>query len=76
MATMLAASLLRWTPGHGLRVELISLLLRLSLAVLADAIVACFLMAILAVCVRESDVLYSTPTGTPDDSQPRTADNP
>lgn len=76
VATVLAGSLLRWTPGHGLRVELISLLLRLSVAAIADAIVVCFLMAILATCIRESDALYAKPAGRPDDSQPRTADNP
>lgn len=68
--------LLEWTPGHGLRVELMSLVLRLGLAMLIDAILACFLLAILAACVRRADALYATPAGAPDESQPRTADNP
>jgi hypothetical protein len=76
VATVFAGPFLDWTPGHGLRVELMSLLLRLSLAALVDAIFVCFLMAILAACARQSDAFYATPAGTPDESQPRTADNP
>ena len=75
-ATVLTGSLIEWTPGHGLRVEMLSLVLRLSLAVLVDAAVVCLLLAILAVCVRRTDSLYSTPAGTPDESQPRTVDRP
>jgi hypothetical protein len=41
-----------------------------------DATVVCLLLAILAACVRQADALYSTPAGTPDDSHPRTVDNP
>jgi hypothetical protein len=75
-ATVGTSSLLDWTPGHGLRVELISLSLRLSLATLIDATLACFLLATLAACVQRADALYATPAGTPLESQPRTADNP
>jgi hypothetical protein len=79
-ATVGTGSLLRWTPGHGLRVELISLALRLGLAALIDAILVCFVLAILAACVRQSDALnsarYAAPGGTPDESQPRTVDTP
>jgi len=69
-------SLLQWTPGHSLRVQIISLILRLRLAVLVDAVLVCLVLAILAACVRQSDALYATPAGTPDESQPRTVDNP
>jgi hypothetical protein len=76
VATVSIGSLLQWTPGHGLRVELISVAIRLSLAALIDVVLVCFLMAILAARVRQSDALYATPAGTPDESQPRTVDNP
>jgi hypothetical protein len=76
VATVSTGSLLEWTPGHGLRIEVISLALRLSLAALIAALVACFLLAILAACVRQSDAHYTAPAGTPDESQPRTVDNP
>jgi hypothetical protein len=75
-ATVLTGSLVEWTPGHGLRVEAMSMVLRLSLVVLVDAVVVCLLLALLAACVRQTDALYSTPTGTPDESQPRTVDKP
>jgi hypothetical protein len=75
-ATWLTGSMIQWTPGHGLRVEMVSLILRLTFAVLVDAAVVCLVLAILAACIRQSDALYETPAGTPDDSQPRTVDNP
>ena len=75
-AVVLTDSLVQWTPGHGLRVEILSLILRLTLAVLIDATAVCLLLAILASCVRQTDALYVTPAGMPDESQPRTADNP
>ena len=78
-ATAITGALVNWTPGHGLRVEMLSLVLRLTTAVLVDAAVVCLLLAILAACVRRSDEAgapYSTPAGTPDLSQPRTVDNP
>ena len=78
-ATAITGALVNWTPGHGLRVEMLSLVLRLAAAALVDAAVVCLLLAILAACVHRSDEAgapYSTPTGTPDLSQPRTVDNP
>jgi hypothetical protein len=74
-ATAVTGSLMAWTPGHGLRVEMVSLVLRLSVVILVDATVACFLLAILAACVRQA-MLYAAPAGTPVTSQPRTADKP
>lgn len=75
-ATAISGSLMRWTPGHGLRVEALSLLLRLTLALLVDGTVVCLLMAILAVSVRRTDAIYFTPEGTPEESHPRTVDHP
>jgi hypothetical protein len=75
-ATVLAASLIDWTPGHGLRIELVSLVVRLAVAVLIVAAITCLLLVIVAACVRQTDGLYSTPAGTPAESQPRIADNP
>jgi len=75
-ATALTGALTLWTPGHGLRIEMLSLILRLGLAILVNATAVCLLLSILAVCVRRTDALYSTPAGTPDDSQPLTVDNP
>jgi hypothetical protein len=77
--TLLTTSLMQWTPGHGLRVEMLSLLLRLGVTVVADAAALCLLLATLAACVRRADVNaapYNASAGTPDESQPRTADNP
>jgi hypothetical protein len=75
-ATALTGSLMQWTPSRGLRVEMLSLVLRLSIAVLVNAVVVSLLLAILAACVRRSDMLYATPAGTPDESQPRTVESP
>jgi hypothetical protein len=74
--TLLTTSLMQWTPGHGLRVEMAGLALRLSVATLIDAILACFLLAVLGAYVMRADASYATPAGTPNESQPRTADNP
>ncbi|HEY4381861.1 MAG TPA: hypothetical protein VGN01_16045 [Acidobacteriaceae bacterium] len=75
-ATVLAGSLIEWMPGHGLRIEMASLILRLSVAALVDATVVCLLLAILAACIRQTNTSYSTPEGTPVESQPRTVENP
>jgi hypothetical protein len=75
-ATGITGALLGWTPGHGLRVEMISLVVRLAVATLVDAVLVCLVLAVLAECVRRVDAIYSTTAGTPDESQPRTVDNP
>jgi len=74
--TIVTGSLMNWTPGRGLRVEMLSVILRLTFAILFDAVLVCFLLATLAVCIRQADALYSTLAGTPDESQPRTVENP
>jgi hypothetical protein len=74
-ATAITGALVNWTPGHGLRVEMLSLVLRLAAAALIDAAVVCLLLAILAACMYQSDEA-GAPYSTPDLSQPRTVDNP
>jgi hypothetical protein len=76
-ATVITGSLIEWTPGHGIRVEMLSLALRLSLAALIDTVAVCLLLTILATCVRQADAAFHlAPAGTPDESQPRTAGSP
>jgi hypothetical protein len=79
-AAVITDLLMQWTPGRGLRVEMLSLVLRLSFTVLLDATLVCFLLAMMAVFVRHADLPeaapQSTPAGTPEESQPRTADSP
>lgn len=86
-AVALTIGLMRWTPAHGLRIEALSLVLRLGFILLADGVVACLLLAILTACARQENVqgflhgdssnaVHSTPGGTPEESQPRTVDNP
>jgi hypothetical protein len=54
-----------WTPGHGLGVELFSLIVRLGFVVILDGAVISLLLAILA-------QTQAIPDGTPEASQPRT----
>jgi hypothetical protein len=78
-ASVFSGTVLGWTPGHGLRIEMTSLVFRLTAVVLVDAVVVCLGLAMLATFARESDqpdAAHSTVAGTPDDSQPRTADAP
>lgn len=76
VATLITGALMAWLPLQGLWAEMFSLGLRLTLAALFDGIIACWLLATLAVCVRRSDAGYATPAGGPDDSQPRTIETP
>jgi len=75
-ATVITGSVMGWTPGHGLGIEMVSLVLRLSATVLVDAAVVSLLLAILAVCVQRGDIGYETPAGTPVESQPRIVEEP
>jgi len=76
VATLCTGALMAWMPLDGLWAEMLSLGLRLSVAALFDGIVACWLLATLAVCVRRADSGYATPAGGPDDSQPRIVETP
>lgn len=79
-ATTLTSSLINWTPGHGLRREMLSLALRLSAAIIFDAIALSLVLAVIAACCRsiadDAASAQSTPAGTPDLSHPRTTDTP
>lgn len=75
-ATTITSALMRWTPGHGLGAEMFSLASRLAVAVLLDAVVLSLLLTILTACVREPAEPYIALEGTPDESQPRTVDEP
>jgi len=78
-ASLFSGTVLGWTPGHGLRVEMMSLVLRLTTVVLVDAVMVCLGLTMLAAFARQGDApdaVHSTPAGMPDDSQPRTADAP
>jgi hypothetical protein len=76
IATLITGALMAWMPLHGLWPEMFSLGLRLAVAIVFDGIIACWLLATLAVCVRRADAGYATPEGGPEDSQPRTAETP
>jgi hypothetical protein len=77
-APIVTTSLIGWTPGHGLRREMASLILRLGTAILFDAVVLCLLLCAIAACCREvvSDEAQAAPAGIPEESQPRTTGNP
>lgn len=76
VASVFTTSLMHWLPGSTLRMQMLSLLLRLVVVVLVDATIASFLFVIAAAGVRQSDAFYSTPAGTPEDSHERTAEIP
>ena len=77
-ASIVTTSLIDWTPGHGLRREMVSLILRLGTAILFDAVVLCLLLCAIAACCRDvvSDAVQAAPAGIPEESQPRIAGNP
>lgn len=76
LASLFTGALMRWLPLHGLWPEMFSLGVRLSIAILCDGIIACWLLATLAVLTRRANAAYATPAGGPDDSQPRTVEAP
>lgn len=78
-AIVLTTVLLSWTPGHGLRAEILSLILRLALLLAADGALLCFFLAVVAACILRAEtppLPYIVPAGTPEPSQPRTVVNP
>jgi hypothetical protein len=76
VATLITGALMGWLPLQGLWPEMFSLGLRLTIAALFDGIIACWLLATLAVCVRRAEAAYAMPAGGPDESQPRTVEAP
>jgi MFS family permease len=75
-AGALTGLLLRWTPGHGFWIELTSLLLRLGLAIVLDAPVACLILCVPAACLRRVEEAYRNVAGGPETSQDLTAEAP
>jgi hypothetical protein len=71
-ASFLTGVVMQWTPGRGLAIEMISLIVRLSGVVIVDAIFAVGVLAVIAVCIQRSESIYATPAGIPDESQLRT----
>ncbi|WP_114208075.1 hypothetical protein [Acidisarcina polymorpha] len=76
VVTMITARLVEWTPGHGLRVEALSLVLRLVVVVIVDAVLVCYVLAVIATLVVRSEDGQATPEGSPERSQPRSVDMP
>lgn len=76
--SQLTSALIKWTPGHGLGVEFLSLILRLGVVVLLDLVLTCFLFTTATAIVLRSDeragteVTHSVPNGNPAPSQLRT----
>lgn len=75
-ASLLTGSILQWVPGQTLRVEMVSLVVRLLAVVAIDTAVVCMFLLIVAACVRQSGAAYAAVAGTPVDSQERTVDMP
>jgi hypothetical protein len=80
-AAIFTGAVLHWMPFRGLGPEVMSLAVRLTVVSIFDAIVVCWLLASLAVCVRRADAAYLAPGaassgGGPDESQPLTTEAP
>jgi hypothetical protein len=75
-ASKITDLLTNWTPGHGLSIEMLSLILRLSIVLLLDAWITLFILAVTAACIQQVDTSYKTPEGGPDVNQPFTAEAP
>jgi hypothetical protein len=76
IVTLITEAMIEWTPGHGLRVETISLVFRLGAVAIIDAISACFVLAVITAIVTRSEGAQAIPGGTPEPSQPRSVDIP
>ncbi len=64
-----SGALLAWTPGHNLRIQVVSLLLRLPIAIGVDAVAVALLLQAMAGAVSSDQ---STGSEEPVSSQPRT----
>lgn len=76
VSTFVTRLLLHWTPGHGLRLEMLSVALRLGLILVTDVVVVCMLLSILTVAARVSNSETITPAGIPPARKPLTAEIP
>jgi hypothetical protein len=56
IAFAVSGKLMGWTPGHGLMAEMLSLLVRLGFVFTLDVLLACFVLAVIAVGLRRSEV--------------------
>jgi hypothetical protein len=65
LATTVTGKMMDWKPGHGISVELFSLITRLGFVVVLDGAVISLLLAILV-------QTQAMPDGTPEASHPRT----
>jgi len=54
VAFVISGRLMDWTPGHGLMGEMLSLLMRLGFAFTVNVLLACFVLAVIAVGVRRN----------------------
>jgi hypothetical protein len=76
IVTVITQSLIEWTPGHGLRVEATSLVLRLGTVAIIDAAFGCFVLAVVTEVVVRLELRHAIPVGTPELSHPRSVDIP
>jgi hypothetical protein len=76
IVTSLTHAVVEWTPGHGLRIEAISMVLRLGGVAIIDLVLICFVLAVITVIVTRFEARHTTPGGTPETSQPRSVDIP
>ena len=73
VGAVITGRLLFWTPGHGLRVEMLSFALRILSAIALNAVSVTLLLQAMAGAVLR---YQSVGTGAPVTSQPRTVENP
>jgi hypothetical protein len=76
IVTVITQGLIEWTPGHGLRVETISLIFRLGAVAIIDAALACCVLAVITAVVVRLEGRHAIPDGGPELSQPRSVDIP
>jgi hypothetical protein len=76
IVTSITQGLVEWTPGHGLRVEAISLVLRLGTVAIIDVALICFVLAAITAIVVRLEGRHEIPGGTPEINQPRSVDIP
>jgi hypothetical protein len=69
-------ALTSWTPGHGLRAEMISVVLRLGVIAVVDLVLGCYLLTTITAVVERWAIAHATPGGTLETSQPRTEESP
>ncbi|MEZ2345562.1 hypothetical protein [Terriglobus sp. RCC_193] len=73
VGAVLTGALMGWTPGHGLRVEVLSLVARMLLVIVLNAATIALLLQAMA---RAVVGIQSVGTDAPVTSQPRTAEMP